>query len=207
MDIHRVKSGELLAFRQVGSIEVADEGVIEGYALYWNREAPLTFSGSVTESFAARSFTRALANDDMDTLLGLGHGGAALARRSTGSLDVSQDDKGLFYRAELDIENDLEARSIFSRVKRGVLNGASVGYAIPGTVFETMAREDGTEHDLVKDVSGLAEIALAARPIHESTAKARDEANARQELMERQARRRADLRLSILRARHDSYRR
>ena len=166
-----------MAYRQVATIEAGDDGVIEGYALYWDRPASL-YAGSdeFMESYDPDAFTSALKSSD--PMLKVEHRGSPLARRSAGNFHVDADSKGLRYRAELDIESDYEARAMHSRVRRGVIKGASVGWLIPGSKVESERNADGQTHDRVVEVSELREISLVGRPVHESTAVARAVADA-----------------------------
>ena len=160
-----------IAYRNVDSAPKAEGNVIEGYALYWNKPSKLSPFSKITESFAERSFTDAIKAGD--PVLKIEHGGTPLARMSAGNFSVTEDDKGLRYRAELDVENDHEARTMYSRVQRGVVKGASVGFLIPGTEVTTERGKEGNEHDLITKVSELREISLTGMPVHPSTATTR----------------------------------
>lgn len=46
------------------------------------------------------------------------------------TLQLTPDQRGLFFRAELDIENNSEARALYSAVKRGDISGMSFAFTV-----------------------------------------------------------------------------
>ena len=120
-------------------------------------------------TWSTEEFRRGAFKDRMgDTRLLIGHGGIALARADTGTLDLFEDDEGLQFSAELDPERQ-QAREIYSAIKRGDVDGVSVGFQLlEGSKVETTDR-GGKPHDIVVRVSKLLEISLVDRPAYTSS--------------------------------------
>ena len=181
-----------IAYRNVADAPTAKGNVIEGYAVFWDVTSERL---PWNETFAKRSFTDALKTSD--PLLKVEHESSPLARMSAGNFDVTEDEVGLRYRAELDVENDYLAKALYSRVERGVIAGASVGILIPGTEVTTERSESGTEHDIITKVSKLVEISLVGVPVHDSTAATRAKSPEAEKIDETQADRARALRLQV----------
>lgn len=117
-----------------------------------------------TESIRAGAFTesingdvRALYNHNTDIVLG---------RTSAQTLELRQDDKGLWGRIKIN-KNDSEAVNIYERIARGDITGCSFGFDIESE--ETENRDDGTVHWTITKVAPLYEVSPCVFPAYEGT--------------------------------------
>src|SRR5690242_20392880 len=76
--------------------------------------------GWYTETVARGAFTKTLAGKP-DVRLLINHEGLPLARSASGTLDLAQDDSGLYMRSVLDA-SDPDVQRIIPKMQRGDLN-------------------------------------------------------------------------------------
>lgn len=162
--------------------EGTDEMVLLGYAARFNSLSK--DCGGFREMIAPGAFTRAIA-DKQDVCCFFNHGmknDAVLGRTTSGTLVLSQDDKGLFFRCQLD-SNQQSHRDLHASVKRGDINECSFAFAPNG--------EAGDEWRNAQDESGkwyinrtlkdlnLFDVSAVTRPAYNTTSlQARSEADA-----------------------------
>lgn len=85
----------------------------------------------------------------------------ARSRRNNGNstMQLSLDNKGLYVKADLDIENNTEAKSLYSAVKRGDINGMSFIFYVKEDRWEDLDKDMPTRHILkvkkVREVSAV----------------------------------------------------
>lgn len=113
----------------VQSVEVReddDSGVIRvsGYAAVFGEETNI--AGMFTETIERGAFTSALERQD-DVVFLINHDGLPLARTRSGTLRLSQDDRGLYMETELD-GSDPDVRAIVPKMKRGDLDKMSFAF-------------------------------------------------------------------------------
>lgn len=109
--------------KRTAEIKAADKPmVLEGYAAVFNSETEIA---DFREQVAPGAFSNAL---DQDVRFLLNHDGVPFARTSNGSLQLTEDDHGLHYRAEL-IDTQ-SGRDLYAMVKRGDLNESSFAFTI-----------------------------------------------------------------------------
>lgn len=109
-----------------------DKGhIVEGYAIVYNEET------NIGGWFREKVLSGALDGADLkDVPMFIHHERRKipLARsrnnNENSTLQLKPDDKGLFFRAELDVENNSEARALYSAVKRGDISGMSFAFTI-----------------------------------------------------------------------------
>ena len=99
-----------------------DEMVVEGYAAVFDS---VTDIGPFQERIAQGAFSDVL-EDDVRLLIN--HDGVPLARTSNGTLELSQDDTGLFYRASL--SNTQAGKDLYEMIKRGDIDQSSFAFTI-----------------------------------------------------------------------------
>jgi HK97 family phage prohead protease len=105
-------------------VRAENEGrTIVGYAAVW--DSPSEYMG-FTEFVKRGAFTKTL-NDGADVRLLIDHEGVPLARSKSGTLKLSEDERGLRVEAELDPANPDAAR-IMSAMKRGDLSQMSFAF-------------------------------------------------------------------------------
>lgn len=136
---------------------------IEGYFAVFNSVYEL-WPGA-TESIAPGAFAGALDGDvraltNHDTTLVLG-------RTKAGTLELREDGHGLWGRVKINRE-DSDAMNLYHRVQRGDVDQCSFGFDIG--VEEATAKDDGSVHWTIKEVSALYEVTVATFPAYEETA-------------------------------------
>jgi uncharacterized protein len=105
--------------------EEEDQAIrVSGYAAVFNEETNI--AGMFTEVIEQGAFTGALERQD-DVVFLVNHDGLPLARTRSGTLRLTQDERGLFMETELD-GSDPDVRSIVPKMKRGDLDKMSFAF-------------------------------------------------------------------------------
>ena len=76
-------------------------------------------------------------------------------------------DKGLEIEADLDCENNTEARALYSAVERGDISGMSFMFSIDGEEWENLESEHPTRH--IKSIGEVIEVSAVNFPAYEDT--------------------------------------
>jgi len=97
---------------------------VSGYAAVFGEETNI--AGMFTEVIEQGAFTNALERQD-DVVFLINHDGLPLARTRSGTLRLTQDERGLFMETELD-GSDPDVRSIVPKMKRGDLDKMSFAF-------------------------------------------------------------------------------
>ena len=118
----RKKYGQDIEIRTHEVRASGDEMVIEGYAAVFNQETDI---GPFREIIDPNAFDGRL---DDDVRLLLNHDGAPMARTTNGTLELSTDDHGLHYRAQL-VDTQL-SRDLYAMIKRGDISQSSFAFTI-----------------------------------------------------------------------------
>lgn len=111
-----------------GALEVrtSSTGVtVEGHASTFNQPYSM---GWYTETVAPGAFSRTL-KQNPDVRLLVNHDGLPLARTRSGTLELSQDDSGLYTRATLD-PSDPDVKRLVPKMARGDLNEMSFSFGM-----------------------------------------------------------------------------
>lgn len=136
--------------------------VIEGYFAVFNSNYQI--SNDLSESVAPGAFAKSLEENDVralvnhDTTLVLG-------RTKSGTLELKEDDKGLFGTIQVN-PNDRSAMDLYERVSRGDVDGCSFGFDIRAE--ETDISDDGSVHWTMTDID-LAEVSCCTFPAYQET--------------------------------------
>lgn len=135
---------------------------IEGYFAVFNSNYDMGYG--MSESIAPGAFTEALGGDvralvNHDTTLVLG-------RNKAGTLDLREDSHGLWGQVKIN-PNDSSAMDLYERVKRGDVDGCSIGFDIAEE--ETEFLENGDVHFTIKKVMPLYEISACTYPAYMET--------------------------------------
>ena len=85
------------------------------------------------------------------------------------TMQITVDDKGMLIRVNLDTENNTEARSLYSAIKRGDITGMSFAFYIEkdGDEWEDLRSEHPTRH--IRSISSVTEVSAVTRPSYQST--------------------------------------
>lgn len=141
-----------------------NEGLfIEGYFSVFN-EIYNVWPGA-TESIRKGAFTEALKTDDVRALYNH-NTDLVLGRVSAGTLELKQDDRGLWGRIRVN-RNDSDAMNVYERIARGDITGCSFGFDIEEQI-ETIS-DDGSVHFELTKISPLYEISPCVFPAYEAT--------------------------------------
>lgn len=152
---------------------------IEGYFAVFNSNYDMGWG--MSESIAPGAFTEALGGDvralvNHDTTLVLG-------RNKAGTLDLKEDSHGLWGQVKIN-PNDSSAMDLYERVKRGDVDGCSIGFDIAEEEAEFL--ENGDVHWTIKKVLPLYEVSACTFPAYEDTNVSARTAQ-REELQKRQS--------------------
>lgn len=157
-----------------------DHPVIEGYFARFD-DIYEVWHGA-TESIAPGAFgdsvngdVRALYNHNQDLILG---------RRSAGTLELKEDDKGLWGRITIN-PKDSDAMNVYERIARGDITGCSFGFNIVSE--RTDISPDGLIHWTIEKIDPLYEVSPCVFPAYEATnveARGRDMANIKKRELE-----------------------
>ena len=113
----RAYQNDVLEVRELGG-----EPVIEGHAAVFERATDL---GGIKEKVASGAFARTLQKDDVRALFN--HNvDYVLGRNKAGTLELSEDDKGLKYRIKP--PNTSWARDLMESIRRGDITQSSFGF-------------------------------------------------------------------------------
>lgn len=140
----------------------SDEGSIKvsGYAAVFNEEADI--GGYYREVILPGAFTEAIGRDDVVFLIN--HDGLPLARTRSGTLKLTEDEKGLLIEAELDPE-DPDVKSIVPKMKRGDLDKMSFAF------WPDVVEWDETKDPPVRSIKKvrLYDVSIVTTPAYDGT--------------------------------------
>ena len=129
-----------------------DTLLFTGYASVFNKGYGVRDQqGTYTETIKPGAFKKTLQEQD-DVRFLVNHDGIPLARTSSGTLQLEEDDYGLFVRAELDPANPTVAE-IASAMKRGDLNEMSFAFAAIRDEFDATGENRSVTEAKLFDVS------------------------------------------------------
>ena len=151
-----------LKLHEIETRSADDEMIVEGYFAVFNEDYEV-WPGA-TESIAPGAFTdslsgdiRALYNHNDDQILG---------RTSAGTLELREDEKGLWGRILIN-EKDTEAVNVYERIARGDITGCSFGFNIESERTDLLP--DGGVHWTIEKVNPLYEVSPCVFPAYEQT--------------------------------------
>jgi hypothetical protein len=142
--------------------EEGDALTIEGYVMAFGEVADI--GGYFDETFNRGSFAKTLRENDQ--LAVYNHDASeTLARKSAGTLELREDEHGLFMRAVLD-RNITSQRDTYLRIKRGDVKGMSVGFKAIKDVWQ---KRDGKNDLREVTEARLWEVSPTAFPAYDMT--------------------------------------
>ena len=149
---------------------VEDEpGVIVGTPIVFNQD---TVIRDWAGEFIERIDPKALATTDMkDVRLFVNHDMSKIAlarsKNGNGTMSFTVDATGVNMRAILDIDNNAEARALYSAVQRGDLDGMSFGFRVRGQEWSNLDSERPTR--TITDISIIHEVSAVNFPAYPQT--------------------------------------
>lgn len=99
----------------------------------------------------------------------------ARCRGDGGTMQIAVDEKGMEIRVELDVENSVDAKALYSAVKRGDISGMSFMFCIEGEKWENLDSDHPTRS--ITEIGAVLEVSAVTFPAYEATeisARARD---------------------------------
>jgi HK97 family phage prohead protease len=140
---------------------------LEGYAAVfdsWSEDL-----GGFREKICPGAFTRSLGDAERDVFLLADHTPTTtnvLARRSNGSLQITEDERGLKFSATL--PDTQMARDIRTNIEAGNINSMSFGFRVADGGDSWTERDSGDIERTLEDVD-LFEVSVVAMPAYPST--------------------------------------
>lgn len=134
---------------------------VSGYAAVFNEETNI--AGMFTETIMPGAFTAAIERGD-DVVFLVNHDGLPLARTRSGTLKLTQDDRGLYIESELD-PSDPDVRSIVPKMKRGDLDKMSFAF-VP--TRQSWDDSGDIPKRMIEEVK-LFDVAIATTPAYNGT--------------------------------------
>lgn len=123
-------------------LKTDEHGTVEGYATVFNQRTNI--AGMFDEQIDSKAFDGA---DLTDVVLLVNHDISRLAlarsRRNTSNstLQLSVDSKGLKIKAVLDVDNNTEAKNLYSAISRGDIDGMSFMFSVSDEKWENLREE------------------------------------------------------------------
>ena len=154
----RTVSGDL----QLRSVDGVDGFTFEGYAAVWDTSYDVHDSmGTYRETFRPGAFTRAL-QVGADVRMLVNHTGMPLARTTSGTMQLREDDYGLLVRAQLDPANP-KAQEVRSVMARGDANQMSHQFSA------TRQKWDSTYENREVLQANLCDVSIVSFPANDAT--------------------------------------
>lgn len=146
----------------IGMASVDSGRTIEGYAALFNSRteiwpgfyeeiAPGAFKDAI-----GKSDVRALFNHDQNRIL---------ARTSSGTLQIGEDDKGLWYRFEM--PDTTEGNDLLTMIKRGDISQSSFAFTVKAS--EWIEENDNTTLRIIKECEQLFDVSPVTYPAYQDT--------------------------------------
>ena len=141
--------------------------IITGRPIVYNSRTDIGFFDEIIESGALDradlTDVRFLVNHDTSKIP------LARSRRNNGNstMQLSVDEQGLSIRVNLDVENNAEAKALYSAVSRSDVTGMSFMFSIDDEEWENLDSDHPTRH--IKSIGTVVEVSAVTFPAYEST--------------------------------------
>lgn len=160
---------------EVRAEETESGNIITGRPIVYNSRTDLGFFDEIIEQGALDTTdlrdVRLLVNHDTSRIP------VARSRRNNGNstMLLTVDDEGMGMRANLDTENNTDARALYSAVNRGDISGMSFMFSVDGERWEGLETEHPTRR--ITKIGRVVEVSAVTFPAYEATEiQARDKA-------------------------------
>lgn len=146
-----------------------ESGIIEGVPIVFERETIITDWAGQYKEIVDRNALRKTDLKDVRLFVNHDTNKITLARSKNGkgTMQLSVEDDGLHMKAELDIENNVEAKSLYSAVKRGDMDGMSFMFRIDGEEWSDLDKEVPTRR--ITSISVVHEVSVVNFPAYQQT--------------------------------------
>lgn len=153
------------SFEMNGLETIEEEGNIRGHGAVF--EQKVSIGGYFYETIERGAFDGC---DLSDVMLYINHGTQTIplarSRGSSPTMKLAVDNKGLCVEASLDIENNNEARAVYSSLKRGDLDGMSFAFKIKEQRWENLDTKTPTR--VITKFAKVYEVSIVDRPAYSS---------------------------------------
>ncbi len=160
---------------EVRAEETEGGNIITGRPIVYNSRTDLGFFDEIIEQGALDTTdlrdVRLLVNHDTSRIP------VARSRRNNGNstMLLTVDDEGMGMRANLDTENNADARALYSAVQRGDISGMSFMFSVDGEKWDGLDTDHPTRR--VTKIGRVVEVSAVTFPAYEATEiQARDKA-------------------------------
>lgn len=147
--------------------EGKQDGIITGRPIVYNSRTNIGYFDEIIDSGALdgadMTDVRFLVNHDISNIP------LARSRRNNGNstMQLSPDSEGLGIAANVDVENNAQARSLYSAVKRGDVTGMSFMFSVDEERWENLESDHPTRH-IVK-IGSIVEVSAVTFPAYDAT--------------------------------------
>ena len=147
--------------------EGEQDGIITGRPIVYNSLTNIGYFDEIIDSGALdgadMTDVRFLVNHDISNIP------LARSRRNNGNstMQLSPDSEGLGIAADVDVENNAQARSLYSAVKRGDVTGMSFMFSVDEERWENLESDHPTRH-IVK-IGSIVEVSAVTFPAYDAT--------------------------------------
>ena len=152
---------------EIRAEETEQGNVITGKPIVYNSRTNMGWFDEIIEQGALSNTdltdVRFLVNHDISKIP------LARSRRNNGNstMHLTVDETGMSIRVTLDVENNAEARALYSAVQRGDISGMSFMFGIRDEEWEDMDSDHPTRR--IKDISTVVEVSAVTFPAYEDT--------------------------------------
>lgn len=148
--------------------EESDSGaIITGRPIVYNSKTDLGWFDEIIERGALDNAdltdVRFLVNHDISKIP------LARSRRNTpnSTMQLSVDSEGLAIRVTLDIDNNTEAKALYSAVQRGDISGMSFMFSVDDEEWSDIESDHPTRH--IRKISSVVEVSAVTFPAYDAT--------------------------------------
>lgn len=170
-----LQRGFTAEFRAVGADNDASGHIVEGIAAVYEQETRISdFFGEFVEVIRKGAFDEC---DFSDVRLLVNHdfNGIALARSrrnnksdKPNTMQLTVDEKGVNIKADLDTENNEQARALYSAISRGDMDGMSFCFYVDED-GQRWTEKDGVEYREILKVAKVIEVSAVNFPAYGGT--------------------------------------
>lgn len=152
---------------EIRAEETEAGGVITGRPIVYNSRADMGWFEEYIDPGALDvtdlTDVRFLVNHDFSKIP------LARSRRNTpnSTMQLTTDAEGLSIRVNLDIENNTDAKNLYSAVKRGDITGMSFAFGVDKDEWSNLKSDYPTRH--IKSISSVVEVSAVTFPAYEAT--------------------------------------
>jgi hypothetical protein len=140
-----------------------DEMIVEGYPIVYEQDTDL---GWFRERIARGAAKNALAKSD-EFLLFNHDPNQPLARRKNGTLSASEDDKGVFIRA--DLSKSERGPGLYRDIKNGLIDKMSFAFTVASQTWQDPTGDGENELRIINEIEELFDYSPVTYPAYKQT--------------------------------------